>query len=71
MPNQFLTLRFEYIHRESSVPYFAGHGGVTPPGGNTGAPGSFVAGWFPDLTNPPRFDRPCRSAASCAGVVRG
>jgi hypothetical protein len=22
---------------------------VTPPGGNTGAPGSFVPGWAPDL----------------------
>jgi hypothetical protein len=22
---------------------------VTPPGGNTGAPGSFVDGWAPDL----------------------
>jgi hypothetical protein len=50
MPNQFYTLRFEFIHRESSVPYFAGHGGVTPPGGNQGAPGSLVDGWSPDLT---------------------
>ena len=25
------------------------YGGVTPPGGNTGAPGSAVAGWSPDL----------------------
>ena len=49
MPSQFYTLRFEYIHREANVPYFAGHGGVTPPGGNTGAPGSYVAGWAPDL----------------------
>jgi hypothetical protein len=31
------------------VPYFAGPGGVTPVGGNTGAPGSTVAGFTPDL----------------------
>ena len=49
MPNQFYTLRFEYIHREANVPYFAGHGGVTPPGGNQGDPGSIVPGWGPDL----------------------
>jgi hypothetical protein len=33
----------------ASVPYFSGPGGVTPPGGNQGAPGSVVAGWSPDL----------------------
>jgi hypothetical protein len=27
----------------------SGSGGVTPPGGNTGAPGSVVAGYVPDL----------------------
>jgi hypothetical protein len=49
MPNQFITFRTEFNHRASNVPYFAGHGGVTPPGGNTGPPGSFVPGFFPDL----------------------
>ena len=49
MPNQFVTFRLEYNHRAADVPYFAGHGGVTPPGGNTGPPGSLVAGWTPDL----------------------
>ena len=49
MPNQYITFRFEYDHRGSNVPYFAGHGGVTPPGGNTGPPGSFVTGFAPDL----------------------
>ena len=29
----------------ANVPYFPGAGGVTPPGGNTGAPGSVVDGW--------------------------
>jgi hypothetical protein len=49
MPSQFITFRSEYNYRHANVPYFAGAGGVTPPGGNTGAPGSFVEGWAPDL----------------------
>jgi hypothetical protein len=49
MPRQFETLRFEFDHREASVPYFAGTGGVTPPGGNTGPAGSLVPGFKPDL----------------------
>jgi hypothetical protein len=49
MPSQFITFRSEYNYRHANVPYFSGEGGVTPPGGNTGAPGSFVPGWAPDL----------------------
>jgi hypothetical protein len=49
MPSQFVTFRAEYNYRHANVPYFTGEGGVTPPGGNTGAPGSFVPGWAPDL----------------------
>jgi hypothetical protein len=49
MPEEFITFRFEYNHRAASVPYFAGPNGVTPPGGNQGAPGSTVPGWAPDL----------------------
>ena len=58
MPSQFFTVLVEYIHRQSSVPYFAGPGGVTPPGGNDGNPnptGGVAAtsfnGWKPDLVN--------------------
>jgi hypothetical protein len=51
MPNQYFTYRLEYNHRAANVPYFAGPGGVTPPGGNTGAAGSLVPGWSPDLRN--------------------
>jgi hypothetical protein len=47
MPNQSLTVRLEYVHRESSVPYFAGKGGVTSPSGYTTTP--LPAGWTPDL----------------------
>ncbi len=49
MPSQYITWRIEYNYRASRVPYFSGPGGVTPPGGNTGAPGSVVSGWTPDL----------------------
>jgi hypothetical protein len=49
MPVQYITFRWEYDHRQANVPYFAGPGGVTPAGGNTGAPGSFVPGFTPDL----------------------
>jgi putative OmpL-like beta-barrel porin-2 len=49
MPEQFVTFRAEFNHRAANVPYFAGAGGVTPPGGNVGAPGSIVPGWAPDL----------------------
>jgi hypothetical protein len=49
MPVQFFTFRVEYNHRHANVAYFSGPGGVTPPGGNTGAAGSLVDGWAPDL----------------------
>lgn len=49
MPSQFATFRAEVTRRDAGVPYFSGRGGVTPPGGNTGAPGSMVPGWSPDL----------------------
>ena len=50
MPSQYITFRWEYNHRSSNVPYFTGTGGVTPAGGNQGAPGSMVAGFAPDLS---------------------
>jgi hypothetical protein len=49
MPSQYITFRWEFDHRAANVPYFSGRGGITPPGGNTGAPGSFVPGFTPDL----------------------
>jgi hypothetical protein len=49
MPRRFLTFRLEFNHRWASVPYYTGPGGLTPPGGNQGAPGSLVPGWSPDL----------------------
>ncbi len=48
-PQDAITVRVEYNHRAANVPYFSGPGGVTPPGGDQGAPGSLVSGWTPDL----------------------
>jgi hypothetical protein len=59
MPSQFVTFRVEFDRRGASVPYLAGPKGMTPPGESTtangsqvttGAPGSFVPGWYPDLS---------------------
>lgn len=47
MPNQSLTFRIEAVHRRSSVPYFAGRGGVTSPTGFTTT--NLPADWRPDL----------------------
>lgn len=47
MPNQSFTVRLEYVHRQSSVPYFAGRGGVTSPTGYTTA--TLPPDWRPDL----------------------
>jgi hypothetical protein len=58
MPGENVTFRVEYNHRHASVPYFAGHGGMTPSGTGTtangstttvGPAGSFVPGFTPDL----------------------
>ncbi len=62
MPADWITWWTEATFRHSSVPYWSGAGGVTPPGGNNGAPASCVGGgsdattgncsagdWFPDL----------------------
>jgi hypothetical protein len=49
MPDQFSTFRLELNHREANVPYFAGPGGITPPGGNSGPLGSIVSNFTPDL----------------------
>jgi len=38
MPRQYITWWAEVGYRHSDVPYFAGRGGVTPPGGDNGLP---------------------------------
>jgi hypothetical protein len=42
MPRQYITWWVEVGYRHSDVPYFAGRGGVTPPGGNNGFPQFFT-----------------------------
>ena len=42
MPRQYITWWAEVGYRHSDVPYFAGRGGITPPGGNNGSPGYYV-----------------------------
>lgn len=48
MPNQSIEFKVEWVHREASVPYFAGPGGVTSPTGYTTTPVTNT-GWTPDL----------------------
>jgi hypothetical protein len=38
MPKEYLTWWAEAGYRHSDIPYFAGRGGVTPPGGDNGLP---------------------------------
>jgi hypothetical protein len=47
MPNQSITFRIEFVHRESSVPYFAGKGGVTSQSGYSNV--YLDPNWRPDL----------------------
>jgi len=58
MPNQSIEFKLEVLHRQASVGYFAGPGGVTSPNGYTTDPvliqatnGSLtpIPGWVPDL----------------------
>jgi opacity protein-like surface antigen len=47
MPDEIQTWRLEFVRRVASVPYFAGHGGVTSPDGYTTT--TVPTGWRPDL----------------------
>lgn len=47
MPNQSITFRIEAVYRQSSVPYFAGPGGVTSQTGYSTTP--LDPTWRPDL----------------------
>jgi hypothetical protein len=51
MPNQSFEFRLEYVHRHSSVPYFAGSGGVTSSTGYTTTLVTNPGPWSPDLVN--------------------
>jgi hypothetical protein len=51
MPKDWITWWTEATFRHSNVPYWSGPGGVTPPGGNNGSPGSCVGGAADATTN--------------------
>ena len=51
MPSDWITWWTEATYRHSDVPYWSGSGGVTPPGGNNGSPGSCVGGAADPTTN--------------------
>jgi hypothetical protein len=62
MPKQWITWWSELGFRHSSVPYFSGQGGVTPPGGNNGSPGSFAC-----MTGAPSgTNDPAAAQSACA-----
>jgi hypothetical protein len=42
MPSQFITFRLESGYRFSDIPYWTGHGGITPPGGDNGTPTQYA-----------------------------
>jgi hypothetical protein len=48
MPNEQVTYDLEFMHRGSSVPYFAGHGGVSGPDGYITS--TVPTGWRPNLS---------------------
>jgi hypothetical protein len=50
MPRDWVTWWTEVTYRHSSVPYWVGPGGITPPGGNNGSPASCVGGGNNSLT---------------------
>jgi Putative beta-barrel porin-2, OmpL-like. bbp2/Carboxypeptidase regulatory-like domain len=76
MPSQWITFRAEMGYRHSDVPYWSGRGGITPPGGNTGTPASYictngtssVASSFAPSGNGYAADA-AGVAASCAGTA--
>jgi len=42
MPREHITWWLEGVYRHSDIPYWTGRGGITPPGGNNGAPNQFA-----------------------------
>jgi hypothetical protein len=63
MPKQWITWWAEAGFRHSSVPYFSGQGGVTPPLGNTGSPSSYVC----NSGSSAGTSDPAAAASTCGG----
>ncbi len=48
-PSPWTLFRLEYVHREASIPFFSGHGGITGPAGIQPASPAGAVGFVPDL----------------------
>jgi hypothetical protein len=77
MPAQFITFRLEEAYRYSSTPYWTGHGGITPPGGNNGNPADYQCaaggdsgvGYIPGGTGVGVYSTgQAQAIASCVGL---
>jgi hypothetical protein len=69
MPSQFITFTLEEGYRYSDVPYWSGRGGITPPGGNNGAPTQYAcANGSPSGQT---YGNVQAAANFCAGVTSG
>jgi hypothetical protein len=70
MPKQYITFRWEYDYRHANVPYWTGRGGITPPGGNNGAPQFFACanGASSGQTSLGPAETSCGTPNSTAGV---
>jgi hypothetical protein len=66
MPKQYITFRWEYDYRHANVPYWTGKGGITPPGGNNGAPQFYTCnnGASSGQTDPTLAGQTCAAAGS-------
>ena len=64
MPKEWITWWAEAGYRHSDVPYFAGTGGVTPPGGNNGSPQYYACNSGASAGTAD----PGQAAAACAGA---
>jgi hypothetical protein len=66
MPKQYITFRWEYDYRHASVPYWSGRGGITPPGGNNGAPQFYAcsSGASSGQTSLPAAETACGGGSS-------
>jgi hypothetical protein len=63
MPKEWITWWAEIGYRHSNVPYFAGAGGVTPPGGNNGSPQNYACNSGVSAGSAD----PSTAASACAG----
>jgi hypothetical protein len=77
MPSQFITFTLEQGYRYSDVPYWSGRGGITPPGGNNGAPGQYAcasgaaSGFGYGTTGLASAEAACGASAANVGTAAG